>query len=134
MCLEDILTKKELKEFKKGLPDVFPVWKAMLRDGRCEFNPGTDVKIGGVNKNEQELKKKGVYFARNCPKRRMSIRGMYKPGFHAFLSREDAERYESWWAKTIQAFQAKKTWIRAVGTTEKEGIRAVVLSRIERVE
>ena len=129
MCLENLMDKEALKEFKKGLPHVLSVWKVVDADGSCEYD-GRSVGYY-FNKNEQKLDKRGVYFARSCPCRRAKHLS-YRPGFHAFLSVEDAERYLGLAAcKKVAKFRAKRTWIREIGWTEGRGIRSVVLSRIE---
>lgn len=119
MSLTNLLNNKQLKKFKKELPKVFPVWKAMFKNGECEFQ--------STNHNEQDLKRKGIYFARNCPKSRLGI--PYKPGFHVFLTKKEAEKYGI--DMEIIEFRARQTWVTGVGKTTYQHIQSIVISRIE---
>jgi hypothetical protein len=128
------MSEAELKEFKKTLPYEFSVWKVMQARGVAEFAYSTcSLSLYFTDENEQKLDKPGIYHARHCPHRRKPIKD-YKAGFHAFLTRHDAETYMVPWLDYIQEFRARRTWVKTAG--EPKDVRAykqpcVVLSRIE---
>lgn len=126
MCLENLKTKAELKEFKKTLPKEFFVYKAVV-DEMPEF----------WQKGEPKLLYKKVYEARCFPARRSG--GEYEKGFHAFLSEEVAEKYceiGSWRHKRmkVKKYKAKRSWVTHLGECECVScgsLPCVVLSHIE---
>ena len=84
MCLSELECPKEVKEFKKTLPVEFDVWKVVYGK-RTEYH----------QKDEPILKEKGVYKAEFFGAHRARLR--YKPGFHAFFTKKDAEvNFSSW--------------------------------------
>lgn len=124
MCLENLMDAKALAKFKRSLPKEFPVYKNVCRDGSPQF---------ATAKCEVSLVEPGVYKAGNHRGERTPLRGKYKPGYHAFLSRTHAYRYSS---KPTKRFFAKRAWLTAVGNPcsfdqSKRKHLCIVLSHIE---
>lgn len=127
MCLGNLASKKELIKFKKTLPKEFDVFKVMNLDGLPEY----------WQKGEAKLQKKGVYKAR-CRIANRRICKDYKPGFHVFLTKQNAEHYKhihSLATSKIKRFQAKRSWITAKGGTSgynfSRCVPCIVLSKIK---
>lgn len=117
MCLYNLESQKEVKEFKKTLPTVFDVWK-MVYGKKTAF----------YQKGEPTLDKKGVYKAGNFPKERVGI-NTYIPGFHAFFSKKDAKEYRTP-GYSIRKFRVKRQWLREIGFA-CDNVKCGVFSHIE---
>jgi hypothetical protein len=128
MCLTQRFNKTELAKFKKSLPEEFPVWKmGQLGDGGFmpEYKAGTE-----------PILERGIHKAGSYRYNRVNIGGKYKPGFHAFLTRYCARKYQNGkYSTIIKKFYAKRSWITAAGKSlydDKEYPHPiVVLSHIE---
>lgn len=124
MCLTQRFNKVELAKFKKTLPAEFPVWKMLTSNRESEYkcNNEPDFRFG--------VNKAGVFIGR-----RTRIRGRYEVGFHAFLTRYCARKYQNGKFSCIQKFYAKRSWITAAGNsmydTQEFPRPIVVLSHIE---
>lgn len=118
MCLQNLLSNEELKAFKRGLKREFDVFKVMSKFNYPEF-----FQLG-----ENQLKRKGIHRAQQRGLHRKALKG-YKAGFHAFLTQEDAEKYNS--LKCVKKFRARRSWITAKGNPEFNNTSCVVLDRIE---
>ena len=73
MCLSDI-SKKEEKKVLAKLPDPFPFWKIVQKNGHCEF----DNNVVGPHITER-----GQYEAEDHPAFRLPI--TYEPGYHGYI-------------------------------------------------
>lgn len=129
MCLKNIRNRKKLAELKQILPNVFPVWKVLTKDMRCEFD---------LDKTEAEFTHEGVFEAHNRCAYRLDAE--YNPGFHAFLKQRDAEEYLLWRSSypgatgpdyCVYKFWAHREWVTAAGDDRSCGKPCVVLSKIE---
>ena len=118
MCLVNLMTEAELKKFKRTLPKEFPVWSVMRSRGVGLFS-WYPMDRGDQN-NEPRLSRQGIYKAGKYGDRKKLCKG-YVPGFHVFMSEEDARVYQSHWkylGGTIQRFMAKRLWIIAAGSPD----------------
>ena len=124
MCLAIVYQSSEKEKIIEALPKIFPVWKVMSKKGRTLYswikgeplfgvavNPYDRVEIS--KESDQILSGKKVYKAGFYPNRKAKCN--YKPGFHAYLSKEDAILAAYNTDAVIQKFWARKAWVTQVG-------------------
>ena len=144
MCLDIMYQSSEKEKIIAALPKIFPVWKVMSKKGRTLYSwiKGEQLLVavnphGIVETSEKPdpiLSGKKVYKAGFYPNRKAKCN--YKPGFHAYLSKEDAILAAYNTDAVIQKFWARKAWVTQVGKgcqllmTYRQTEPTVVLSKI----
>jgi len=144
MCLDIMYHSSEKEKIIEALPKIFPVWKVMSKKGRTLYSwiKGEQLLVavnphGIVETSEKPdpiLSGKKVYKAGFYPNRKAKCN--YKPGFHAYLSKEDAILAAYNTDAVIQKFWARKAWVTQVGkgcpllTRYRQKEPTVVLSKI----
>lgn len=120
MCLSNLLSRKEVEEFKEKLPDEFFVWKVMDLNGFPEFHCGS----------QDTLQRKGIHKAKQYESWGRRARLTYPAGFHVFRLKEQAETYREVGQKLrLRKFKAKRKWVQNIGFTY--GGLCLILSHIE---
>ena len=125
MCLDMMYHSSEKEKIIEALPKIFPVWKVMSKKGRTWYSWIKGEQIIGVavnphgivdtsEKPDPILSGKKVYKAGFHPNKKAGCN--YKPGFHAYLSKEDAIlASDNLKGAVTQKFWARKAWITQVG-------------------
>ena len=137
MCLDIVYHSSEKEKIIEALPKIFPVWKVMSKKGRTWYSWIKVEQILSTKKSEKSdpiLSGKKVYKAGFYPNKKIECN--YKPGFHAYLSKEDAILAAYNTDAVIQKFWARKAWVTQVGkgcpllTRYRQKEPTVVLSKI----
>lgn len=105
MCLDNRLSKEEVKAYVEKLPKELYVYKEMIDD----YPVFSITKLTGKEK---------IYKAKNEPTLKTPID--YEPGFHS---------YQAKYYFILRKFKIKKEWITEVGTYR--GCRCFVTSHIQ---
>lgn len=105
MCIVNRLSKEEVEEYKKGLPEEFVVYRCIDKK-----KPLYHDQVSG----EPDSTIPGVHKAECWPNRRNPID--YTSGFHVFRTRLVAERYIiDWFCATVVPIKIRKSWIQEIG-------------------
>ena len=117
MCLAIVYQSSEKEKIIEALPKIFPVWKVMSKKGRTWYSWIKVEQILSTKKSEKSdpiLSGKKVYKAGFYPNKKIECN--YKPGFHAYLSKEDAIlASDDVKRSVIQKFWARKAWVTQIG-------------------
>ena len=130
MCIRFIYDSNQKNKILDTLPDPFPVWKLMGRDGHTEY-----VSERWEPKIRRGINKAGIYKAHRSYL-------TYKPGYHAFISHEAAVLALDchgilgciFPSLHIRQFWARKEWVTTMGRCNStyHNQQCVVLSYIEK--
>lgn len=105
MCIVNRLSKKQVEEYKEGLPEEFVAYRCIDGDAPLYFN---------YQDGEPNSTKSGVHEAGNYSEKRSNID--YTPGFHVFKTEEGARKYRYW--SSVVPVTICKSWIQEIGNCE----------------
>ena len=131
MCISNVMTEKEMKEYLDKKPDVITAWKVFRKekDGTLRSlyaAPGWTYKYG-VNKHREGNHDKRLHLWQSHP-------NVDSAGFHCFAARRDAREWccSCSWSEVIRKVLIKKKDIKNVG--EAWGRATYIATQIDIVE
>ena len=115
MCLNIVFNEGKKQEVLDALPDPFPVWKYLNKNGRSWY--GSQCRSHKM----PNLLDGRWHEAEHMPYGKVYLLNKYPPGFHSFLRKEDAvaaSRCTYSTAKVIRKFWLWKKDVTVVGLSE----------------
>ena len=123
MCIVNRLSKEQVEEYKKGLPEEFVVY-------RCVKYWGIKSETLYQQEDEPYTVLPGVHEAGFYPKNRRHAD--YTPGFHVFREVIEAEKATIPWPfERVVPVTIRREWVQEVGDTEFGGTGVLVCDHIK---
>lgn len=101
MCLIE-LTKQVKHDILAKLPDMFPCWKVIQKNGHCYYDP---------YRTQPKLTRR-THIAQDFPDHRRTAH--YPPSFHAYLKMPVLKPHNESWYRIVKCW-AKKEDINCIG-------------------